>query len=367
MFNILNLHECVGNLHMHTPYSDGEGDHRRIAQAALRAGLDFVVVTDHNILVRGVEGFHGNDADGYVLMMVGEEIHDQTRQPQVNHMLVYAAEREMSQHAFDPQVLIDEINAAGGMSFLAHPSDQSIEWVGETAIPWVDWHVQRFTGLEIWNYMSSAKSLMPTPLKTLQMGFRPDDYMTAPSQKTLELWDSLIASGRRVVGIGNADAHGITYRVGPISHIVYPYDFLFNCVNTHVLLTGPLTGDYERDRGAIYRALRAGHAFISYDLIGESRGFRYSAHGQTATIMGGTIRLGTGVTLQAKVPERCHLRMIHQGKVVAEVTDRENLTYTANVGGAYRVEAWKVYKGVERAWILSNPIYIEDSSYRVTG
>jgi hypothetical protein len=367
MFNVLNLHEYVGNLHMHTPYSDGEASHQMIAEAALRAGLDFVVVTDHNLLVCGVEGYYGNADQGHVLLLVGEEIHDQARQPQANHLLVFGAGRELAQYAFDPQVLIDEINAVGGMSFLAHPNDQTIQWLGEVAIPWEDWHVERFTGLEIWNYMSSAKDLMPTPFQALRMAFRPDDLMSAPNPKTLALWDSLTAQGRRVVGIGNADAHGTTYHAGPISHVVYPYDFLFSCVNTHVLLPQPLAGDLDRDKAALYRALRAGNAFISYDLVGDSRGFRFSAHGQTATMMGGTIRLGTGVTLQAKVHERCHLKMIHQGKVVAEVHDRENLTYTAHNSGAYRVEAWRDYKGQERAWILSNPIYIEDNHYRVVG
>ena len=38
-------------LHMHTQYSDGSGSHRDIARAALRRGIDAVVVTDHNIRI----------------------------------------------------------------------------------------------------------------------------------------------------------------------------------------------------------------------------------------------------------------------------------------------------------------------------
>ena len=366
MFNILHLHEYVGNLHMHTPYSDGEASHAQIAQMALQAGLDFVVVTDHNVLVQGVEGYYGSDDAGYVLLLAGEEVHDQARLPQVNHLLVYGVEKELAQCAHDPQQLIDAVNTAGGLCFLAHPNDQNIEWMHEYAIPWVDLQVSRYTGLEIWNYMSSAKELMPTPISTIRAAFRPEEMMIGPNPKTLELWDSLLSKGYRVVGIGNSDAHGTTYHMGPLSHIVYPYDFLFSCVNTHVLLPLPLTGSHERDKTAIYRALRNGNCFISYDLLGDSRTFRYSAHGSsTATIMGGTIKLGPGVTLQAKMPIRCHFKMIHQGKVVAEVEDRENMTYTAHAGGAYRVEVWIEYKGKERMWILSNPIYIEDGTYRV--
>ena len=51
------MHEILLNLHMHTRYSDGSGSHEDIARAALRSGLDAVIVTDHNVLVRGIEGY----------------------------------------------------------------------------------------------------------------------------------------------------------------------------------------------------------------------------------------------------------------------------------------------------------------------
>ena len=50
--------ELITNLHMHTTYSDGSGTHQEIAEAALEAGLDVVIVTDHNVLVQGLEGYH---------------------------------------------------------------------------------------------------------------------------------------------------------------------------------------------------------------------------------------------------------------------------------------------------------------------
>jgi predicted metal-dependent phosphoesterase TrpH len=52
------MHEIVVNLHMHTPYSDGTGTHEDIAQAALRAGIDAVIVTDHNVYVNGPEDYY---------------------------------------------------------------------------------------------------------------------------------------------------------------------------------------------------------------------------------------------------------------------------------------------------------------------
>ena len=72
------LHEIVANPHVHTPYSDGVWYHAQIAQVAAEAGIDLVIVTDHNVWVDGVEGYY----DG-VLMLVGEEVHDVQRLPSV--------------------------------------------------------------------------------------------------------------------------------------------------------------------------------------------------------------------------------------------------------------------------------------------
>jgi hypothetical protein len=350
---------------MHTTYSDGTKTHAEIARIALANGLDFIVVTDHNVLVKGVEGFYGDEQDGYVLVLTGEEIHDQVLNPPGNHYLVYNTDQELSQCATNPQELIDTVNAAGGSGFIAHPHDPPLTLVNELGFTWQDWNVRRYTGLEIWNYMSSFKSAAQKDWKTLlKTAFQPEEMIIGPEPETLAKWDELLSDGYRVVGIGNSDAHGIVYHAGPIAHCIFPYDFLFNCVNTHVLLPQPLTGNWQRDRGLLLRAVAAGNCFIGYELPGSTRGFRFSATGQYGTaVMGGTIRLGPGVTLQTIAPVRSHFKMICNGKVVAEATNRENLTFTAQTPGAYRVEVWRELAGQERCWILSNPIYVEDVDY----
>jgi predicted metal-dependent phosphoesterase TrpH len=86
-------YEYVGNLHVHTPYSDGVAYHAGVAEAALLIRLDFLAFTDHNLWLDGVEGYFGDEERGYVLLLSGEEAHDRTRNPQCNHTLVYGAER----------------------------------------------------------------------------------------------------------------------------------------------------------------------------------------------------------------------------------------------------------------------------------
>ncbi|MEA3351913.1 MAG: PHP domain-containing protein, partial [Chloroflexota bacterium] len=144
------MHEYVINLHIHTPYSDGCGSHEEIAQAAMKAGLDAVIVTDHNVWVNGPQGYYQN-GDQRVLMLVGEEVHDQTRKPQKNHLLIFGAERELATWAKNPQRLIDRAGDADALTFLAHPVDPAAPAFDETDLSWVDWDIHGFTGIELWN------------------------------------------------------------------------------------------------------------------------------------------------------------------------------------------------------------------------
>ena len=49
------MEELVVNLHIHTLYSDGIWPHKKIAEAGIQAGLDALVITDHNILVKDLK------------------------------------------------------------------------------------------------------------------------------------------------------------------------------------------------------------------------------------------------------------------------------------------------------------------------
>lgn len=363
---MMPYYEYVGNLHVHTPYSDGAAYHARIAEAALLVGLDFIIFTDHNIWLQGIEGYYGDDQQGYVLLLSGQEVHDRARLPQCNHLLVYGAEQDMAHHAHTLSTLIKAAHEAGGLSFIAHPDDRAIPWLKEPAIPWLDRLTDGFTGLEVWNYMSRLKDHLQTRRESLRSVFRPDDVIIGPNPRTLALWDELLSMGRDVVGIGSADAHGTPLKLGPIDHPVLAYDFLFNCVNTHILTRLPLTGDAQHDKGLLYEALRQGRAFIGYDIPGPTKGFRYSAQGQntTATI-GEHIRLGHGVTLQTLAPARARIKIICHGEIVAEDNNTDTLTHVVREEGAYRVEVWRAYHGIERAWIISNPIYVDANPSRL--
>jgi len=344
------MHELIGNLHMHTPYSDGEWYHAQIAEAAAAAGLDFIITTDHNVWVNGPEGYHGQ-----VLVLVGEEVHDNQRQPQCNHMLIFGAEAELCLCAESPQGLIDAARERNALTFLAHPIDPPLPLLNDDGLPWVDWDIDGFTGLELWNYMSEFKGRLPNILLAIWYAYHPQYAIRGPLRETLVLWDRLLAAGKRVYAIGGSDAHGLTFTIGPFSRTVFPYEYLFRCVNVHLLIDRPLSGDVATDKSLIYRALSAGHGWIGYDLPGPTRGFHFAARSMAnSAIIGDEIKRAGAVNFEVTAPAPAHIRLIRVGKGVVARSRGRTLKYTTADAGVYRVEVTRGGRG----WIYSNPIYV---------
>jgi hypothetical protein len=352
------MHEIVVNLHMHTRYSDGSGTHKDIAQAAIRAGLDAVIVTDHNVLVQGVEGYY-RVGRSRILLLVGQEVHDQDRVPQKNHLLVFNANRDLSTLADDPQALINGVNEAGGICFLAHPKDPEARAFNETDISWEDWNVQGYTGIELWNGLSELKTLVPTKLHGAFYAYFPQFIGHHPIPETVSRWDELLSNGKRVAAIGGSDAHALHMSMGPVHRVIFPYDFHFRTVNTHCFIPEPLTGDAPTDKKMIYEALANGHCFVGYDLPASTRGFSFRAKGlEKSAIMGDEIPAKGGVTLQARTPLPAEIRLIKDGETIGTWKRHEICTHITNEPGVYRIEAYRSYLGRKRGWIYSNPIYV---------
>jgi hypothetical protein len=351
----MSVYEYVGNPHVHTPYSDGTALHDDVARAASQAGLDFVIVTDHNVWVDGVEGYYDD-----VLLLVGEELHDVRSRPQANHLLAFNAETELAPKASDVQTLIDGVEDEGGFCCLAHPFElSSAVEAGLGAIPWKVWEVEGYTGIELWNYMSEFKGLLRNRAWAIFYAFFPSVGIRGPYRTTLEKWDSLLKEGKRVAAIGGADAHGKTYSIGPVSRVVFPYRFLFQCVNTHILTRVPLNGEPAHDRALIYDALRAGRTWVGYDLPASTSGFRFHARSVASEALVGEELIRTGATVfEVEAPQPADIRLLCNGKIVARRRGRA-LSHTTARPGSYRVEVYRRFRLERRGWIFSSPIYVK--------
>ena len=346
------MHEYVGNLHVHSTYSDGAGTIEEIAGAARKAGLDFVGITDHHRLAglrEGKEGWHGK-----VLVLIGMEVGDDH-----NHYLAWRINKDVPDNQANPQSVIDAVRAQGGIGFIAHPFERGCKYgFSGRAFTWEDWRVSGFTGICIWNFTSQWKGPLTTPLKAAYYYFYRRGAVTGPDKETLSKWDSLLAKGK-VVAIGGSDAHAFRFRFGPLNPSIFPYRYLFKTINTHVLTEERLSGELRQDRKIIYGALERGRCFVSFDLLGSGRGFSFTASTPSQkAVMGDEINVSGGVKLAVKLPKAARIRIIRDGKPWREGYGAYHM-YTANKPGVYRVEAFK--KGVTgktRAWIFSNPIYV---------
>jgi hypothetical protein len=354
------MKEIVLNIHMHTRHSDGTGTHRDIAQAAIQTGLDAVIVTDHNKLVMEGEGYY-SDSGQKVLVLIGEEIHDPEREPEKNHLLVMGVDKELAQEAKDLNRLLDLINQSRGLSFLAHPIDPAAPQFNQSDFSWVDWNVSGYTGIELWNGFSEFKTRLNSTAEAVFYAYQPKRVARGPFSETLRLWDRLTSEGRRVVAVGGSDAHALHSSLGLLKRTLFPYQYHFQAVNTHLLLPNDLSGNLEGDKKNIYDALRRGHAFIGYDLPHPTRGFRFSASNTfQAAVMGDEINFGGGITLQVALPRRGEFHLIKDGCRIQSWRNCQEASCSATSPGVYRIEAYLPYKGLKRGWIFSNPIYIRE-------
>ena len=79
--------------------------------------------------------------------------------------------------------------------------------------------------------------------------------------------------------------------------------------------------------------------------------------------LGDTIPLAGRTELAAWTPAPAILRVIHDGKVIAQQAG-ERIAVPLNERGAYRVEAWLELDGEYRPWIYSNPVHAEPLDLR---
>lgn len=347
------MHEYIGSIHIHSKFSDGTGEISEIAKLADDIGLDYIIITDHNTvrgLHEGYEKWYGN-----TLCLIGCEINDKNNQ---NHYLAFGINDAFSTRT-PAKKYVQKVKELGAVGIIAHPHEKRQHMKEHPPYPWVDWDIEDFDGLEIWNHMSEWMENL-TEENKYRSFIHPLKTITAPPEETLKLWDELNLK-RKVVGIGGVDAHAHKYNLlGFLEVEIFPYKVLFKSVRTHVLLEknikkGKLLKDIEAAKWQIYKTIKSGSCFVSNDYNGNAKGFRFFAE-QNGKIynMGDYIKSPEQVYLNVILPEvSAKIRVIKNGIPFAEL-DSQQIQIKTNESGAYRVEVFKD----NRAWIYSNHIRI---------
>lgn len=350
--------EVKGVIHCHSAYSDGSGTVEQIATAANQAGLDFLVLSDHNTLqglIDGKEGWQGS-----TLILISQE----TSTP-VGHLLSLNVPKDFDvKDKKTAQEMIDGTRNCGGIPILAHAVEG--HW------PWRDWNVTGYAGFETVNLaemtLEHKKQLESLALEMIpfnHINYRHIYRVVLEKYPEVQLrkFDLLSAKTKLVMSAGS-DAHA-RIQVGKKVYNIPPYKETFEALQTHLLLPEPLNKNLNHDKKLVYEAISKGHSFIGFDEYGTSTGFRFIAIGEkSAGIMGDSLPYQEGMHLNVSTaipaeiaPDKISLRILRNSRVVATVRGT-SLDYIPDRPGTYRAEAWTGEGSMERVWILSNPIFL---------
>jgi hypothetical protein len=344
------MHDLSCVVHLHSTYSDGTGTVPQIARAARRAGVDVVLLTDHDSLEarrRGEEGWHGA-----VLVLVGEEVSPVGE----NHYLAFGIDREVSHFGLSAAGICGAVRDAGGFGFAAHPWSRGSERFRRTGqgMPFRD--LDAADGIELWSFVTDTVERLDSVRAGLRFVASPSRFLDHPPERNLRAWDELGAR-RRVPALGGLDAHQIGLRIGPVVPLrLMSYARSFRQLRTHVLCEAPPRGELEPDRDRVYDALREGRSYLAVDALSPARGFRFWAEGPEGDVAMGAEAPAGRYTLHAVLPAPARLRMLRDGEEIA-AREAPALVVDVEEPGVYRVEARLERHGRERTWVISNPIY----------
>lgn len=348
-----------GAYHVHSVKSDGTGTLEEISAAAARAGLQFVIVTDHG------DGTRTPEPPAYrsgVLCLDGVEISTSD-----GHYVALGLPQAPYPLAGSAADVIEDVRRLGGFGIAAHPGSP------KPSLAWRDWNAD-FDAVEWLNADSEWRDEFLESLGRvlLTYAFRPVETLGSvldrPSS-VLQHWDRLTRL-RRVPGLAGADAHarlGFRQGVDPYEDRVLArvpgYEVSFRAFTNHVVLDAPLTGNAERDAVLLLEALREGRVMTSIDSLARFAALdvRASSGGRAAR-PGEYLDVAAPVAIEAQIaaPPGTRLAVLRDGEVQYETHEPALRVDVGTTPGAYRVEAYLPDSPARSPipWVLTNPIYV---------
>jgi hypothetical protein len=337
-----------GAIHIHSKYSDGSSTIPEIAQAAKKAGLAWIAVTDHNSLEglkNGEEGWH----DG-VAVIIGDEI-----SPELSDHYIALDINENISCDQSPEKIIEEVKKHGGIGFVAHPDESLSRKYKQHPLRWTDWNIRGFDGIEIWNYLSDWVDNY-NPKNPFYHFFFKNHTLTGPTEKTLKWWDVVNNETPEIIpAIGGVDAHALSYKFGFINIKIFPYIDSFNTITNILYIDKKLSSSFEEAKKEILTAVKTGRNTIINRIWAKSLKYPvfYIEDKDTRVFPGESIKLNEYTKAVVKLPVTALIRLIQDGQLVWEYEDRE-MEFDGLNEGKYRVEVY--YKN--HPWVFSNPVKV---------
>jgi hypothetical protein len=346
-----------GALHVHTTRSDGGGTVDDVAAAAARAGLEYVVMTDHG------DG-RGLTPPAYrsgVLCIDGAEIGTED-----GHLVAAGFREPEFPLGGEGRDAIDDIHRLGGIAIAAHPASP------KPALAWRDWNA-RFDGLEWLNADAEWRDESTPALVRLAASylFRPVGAVAGAFDRpaaALARFDG-VAARRSLVAVAGHDAHARLAASGPGDSLsgaslpLPPYETVFRSFGVRAVLDTPLSGDAAADAAAVIRAIRHGRVYTAIDAVASPGRFSFTARsGSAVADVGGRVIPAGPIAFDvvADAPPGAAIVLLHDGRELTSTAAPRLRHEQAPVPGAYRVEVR--VPGAPGTppvpWILASPIHV---------
>jgi predicted metal-dependent phosphoesterase TrpH len=299
-----------GDLHTHSVHSDGTYTLEEKIAIMEELGCDFLALTDHNTTSQNFARPRNTD----LVLIPGMEFTTNS-----GHCNFLGADDPLEdfrvRNMDDIHRMIATARSRGAKIVLNHPHCSKTGWLWDFDFDY-DW-------VEVWNGP-----------------WRPDN------QKSLEWWQSELASGRRLVAVGGSDVH----RPHPYVQHAMPTTFVYSRSKTV--------------RG-ILEAISQGHVFMSF-----------TPYAPMLDLTCGNRMLGDLVPAADQGPLTLTAENLQAGdqvKVYSErglefestIGDEVRWSLLIPVGGRrfYRTEVWRYFGEVDKMLLaaLSNPIYFESA------
>jgi len=348
--------EYKGIIHAHTSlggHSTGTFD--ELIAAANSNDLDFVLMTEHWSDAFDTSAMTLNGIYGKTLFVGGNEIDTADGD---RFLMVPGSADAAGLRNFPTNAVVEKLQAESRLALITYP-ERFKSWDSN------------FDGIEVFSLHTNAKQMNPlTAFGDLIWSYPAYPELTLASyfkrpDANLQKFDE-IAVKRKISLLAGTDAHSnIGFHLfgddagnKPINIKIDPYETMFGLTRAHVLIEK----DRSMSRESLIEALKKGHSFIGFDVLGETSGFSFSAHnGSESVIMGDEINLKDGVQMKAVQPLGAHFIFFKNGERLPEKSFDVEAGLDVKEPGVYRVEAYR--KSLrspfdKMPWIISNPIYV---------
>lgn len=342
-----------GAFHIHSSFSDGRGTIDEICRDAKDSRLDFVILTDHGRPNPQSSAATSWNHDTLLIGASEFSLH-------AGHLA--AAGYRVPGYIFppEPQEAINEVERDGGVTFISHPLDAKI--------PWTNWQVRGFTGIEIMSLYQMAKKnlLYGMTFFPLQYLFNPDYALTSLiyyPEKEMRILDRFNRFGK-YYGIYALDSHA-KLQFSKKTSLHFPsYGATFHILNLYVKVEHELEKDPHTAAAAIISAMRRGNFFNVIESLAPANGFEnyYLEKDGRLVDMGGDAQAVAG-TLIFKMPFNFATNIVikKDGEIFKTISAniRQELSIPISRPGVYRAEISLASGRFKKLpWIMTNPIFI---------